>query len=797
MKRFTTEEARRHFRAFLAQRLTQSERIGRSDLEEFYRHGESWGFSSSETDDELFSVRRSLTHADERDRSMGARYAALAIGAVVMTGGFLAALFLFPEYLYFGAAPREKDPEISTREEAGAGAGGSVVASSVDAMPEWWNAEAALAHAQLARERAGAPWTKNVRSFDPAQRALAYEAMAGELAATATAPVVRQGLERLWQELILIEPDAKALETLQRETFDLISPEAASPGASEEYTTSFATLQSVGRALSRFDAPPERVTDWKRALAAELKLSPERLEDTDWLAACFAAVGAGWLDRLATSDLTLADVTERRNQLQRMLQRFVADRKETDRIEADFTRDYLLRRSEDWETFQTSLAMLSNSPSTEAVAALIDLMEGTTDAELQEALASSLRRRYDRPSTEAPDELAANLRGALGIATDSDFERRRRLNAFRIKEERWIATDTFRKTEPTLALKDLATFSRLTTQAWALESEARHPVFDELAKETPPDEEPEAEAPVSTGGGSFVDVAPEKLTQIEEDAKALQKARELLPTVRIGMLRRITRFAGEGSDVPYSAAEGILDYAAGEFVTTQESPVIATEMRKIVDWPTVTLALVDAMGVWSDDLPSDARRTLLQVFLGSDWMPAAKGWKSAAVADLLAKASARLNEIAGGAGGASPENLELAARIAEMVDLRREMLAPGDASASESIGAAYRALAGAAMKAVEASSPDSKALAEAKPLFAAVDRLASSDLQRAALYQRLVVRLEAERAARETPNFADRSRQLVEALAYADAESEDVMQQLLFGERTLFLLAMRGEETKK
>jgi hypothetical protein len=263
------------------------------------------------------------------------------------------------------------------------------------------------------------------------------------------------------------------------------------------------------------------------------------------------------------------------------------------------------------------------------------------------------------------------------------------------------------------------------------------------------------------------------------------------------MLRRISRVAGEGSDIPYDVADGILDYAAGEFVTSQESPVIAREMANLVDWPTVTLALVDAMDVWPGTEPSEPRRTLLRAFLGSGWTPAAKDWKSVAVAELLAKASARLNEIAGGGGGASPQNLERAGRIAEMIDLRREMLAPGDASSSESIGAAYRALAGAAMKSVEASSPDSKALAEAKPLFPAVDRLASGDLQRAALYQRLLVRLEAERAARETPEFADRSRQLVEKLAYADAESEDVMQQLLFGERTLFLLAMRGEETKK
>lgn len=798
MKRFTADEARRHFRAFLAQRLTQSERIGRSDLEEFYRHGESWGFSSSDTDDELFSVRRSLTHADERDRSMGARYAALAIGALIMTGGFLAALFLFPEYLDFGPRSNDEVPATSTGEETVAGGGGKVASPSIDALPEWWNSEAALAHAQLARERAGAPWARGVRSPEPAQRSLAYEAMASELAASATAPVIRQALERLWQELILIEPDAKALETLRRETFALISPDAGSPGAPEQYATSFATLQSVGRGLSRFDAPPERVADWKRALAAELKLSPDRLEDPDWLSACFAAVGAAWLDRLAASELTLSDVTERRNLLQRMLERFVASRKETDRVEAQFARDYLLKHSEDWETFQTSLSLLSGSTSTEAVAALIDLMEGTTDVELKEALASSLRRRYDRPASEAPDELAANLRGALGIATDSDFERRRRLNAFRIKEARWIAMDQFLpRAEPRLSLIDLETFARLTTQAWALESEVRHPIFDELAKESTPDEEPAAEDPVSIGGSSFVDIAPEKLVQLEEHAKALENADDMAPALRLDMLRRVSRFAGEGSDIPYPVAKGILRYAAGEHVTPQESPVIAREVANIVDWPTLTLALVDAMDVWPSTEPTDQRKLLLQTFLGSDWEPEGKEWKSVAAADLLAKASSRLNEIAGGSGGASPENLELAARVAEMIDLRREMLSPGDASRSESIGEAYRALAGAAMKSAEASSADSKALAEAKPLFPAVDRLASGDLQRAALYQRLVVRLEAERAARETPEFADRSRQLVDALAHADAESKDVMQQLLFGERTLFLLAMRGEETKK
>lgn len=797
MKRFTAEESRRHFRAFLAQRLTQSERIGRSDIEEFYRHGESWGFSSSETDDEIFSVRRSLTHADERDRSIGARYAALAIGAVIMTGGFLAALFLFPDLLDFGPAARSKDPANPSDVGTVPTGGTEPVAPLVDALPDWWNSEAALAHAQLARERSGAPWTRGVRSPDPAQRTIAYEAMASELSAAATAPVVRQGLERLWQELILIEPDEKALETLRGATFALILPDADSPGTPERYATSFATLQSVGRGLSRFDAPAERVTDWKRALAAELKLSPDRLEEADWLSACFAAVGAAWLERLAASDVPLSDLAERRNHLQRMLERFVASRKETDRVEAQFTRDYLLRHSEDWETFQTSLSLLSGSTSTEAIAALLDLMEGTTDAELKEALAASLRRRYDRPATEAPDELAANLRGALGIATDSDFERRRRLNAFRIKAQPWIVQDRFIFSTPKNALADLEKLARVTTQAWALESEVRHPTFDELAKEVAPEDEPSEAEPPSAGGSSFVEIAPEKLLQIQEHAKSLEKARELAPALRLDMLRRITRFAGEGSDVPYSVADGILDYVAGDFVTTQESQVIAREMANISEWPAVTLALVDSIGYWGESLPSEPRRQLIRAFLGPDWTPPEKDWRGAAVADLLEKASVRLHEIAGGSAGASPQNLELASRIAEMIDLRRKMLQPSDASASASIGEAYRGLADAAMKTATSAFPDSKALAEARPLFPAVDRLATGDLQRAALYQRLVVRLEAERAARENAAFADRSRQLVEALAAADAECEDVTQQLLFGERTLFLLAMRGEETKK
>jgi hypothetical protein len=797
MKRFTADESRRHFRAYLAQRLNQGDRIGRSDLEEFYRHGESWGFSSSETDDELFSVRRSLAHADERDRSMGARYAALAIGAVLMTGGFLAALILFPDLLDFGQRSVVEDASTATGEETAAGGGPAVVAPSVDALPEWWNAEAALAHAQLARERSGAPWVKDVRSSDPAQRSRAYGGMASELKGSATSPVVRQALERLWQELILSEPDAKAAEALRHETFELIAPEAGSPGGPQEYAISFATLQAIGRALSRFDALPERVEDWKRALAAELKLSPGRLEEPDWLSACFAAVGSLWLDRLAASDLTLAEVTERRNVMQRMLVRFVASRKETDRVEAQFVRDYLLRHGEDWETFQTSLSMLTMSTSTDAVAALIGLMEGTTDAELKEALASSLRRRYDRPASEAPDELAANLRGALGIAVDSDFERRRRLNAFRIKAEPWVVQDRFVFSTPKNALVDLEKLARLTTQSWALESELRHPIFDELAKDPEALEEVEEEtAPAFAGGSSFVDIAPEKLTQLREYAAALEKARDLAPAARLDLLRRITRYAGDGSDVPYPVADGILDYAAGDFVTPQEARIVATEMAKISEWPTVTLALVDAMGVWPEAAPSDQRQQLIRAFLPG-WSPAEKDWKNVAAAALLEKASVRLNEIAGGSGGASPELLELASRIAELIDMRREMLAPANASPSASIGTAYQALAQAAMKSVEAATPDSKALAEAQPLFPAVERLASGDLQRAALYQRLLIRLEAERAARETPAFGDRARRLLETLALADAESKDVMQQLLFGERTLFLLSMRGEETKK
>ncbi len=492
---------------------------------------------------------------------------------------------------------------------------------------------------------------------------------------------------------------------------------------------------------------------------------------------------------------------------------------EVNRLEADFVVSMLDKSPNQFMRYRKDIRDLAQNGEPLIVARFIDLMERTKTEQLQSEIAVWLIGRFDIPVGDVATrkasvspaagpnvtvndlnfdipKLATLIRAELGIeapvAVATAADRWQDLQA-RIDEP--LARLKFPAVNDEDYLKRIVDVSHYATLACAVaQQEPGFAIFDKLLEEGPPGTKKAdgTDPVVSTVDTSSSEPTPRQLDDVEQYVEPLERYETKLDTQksfeRLSYIRGLRNLAEDVPDISPQQAETIARYLVGpkEF---DEHTKLMEYIQPMSKWNRMVLALADAILTRVNDrAPAEA---LLSAFLGRELELDDARWQLSVYEQLLHIVHDRIADRTVTSDKSDPHQgyLEAASALHELHKIRAEVLgiAPGALSATQSSSEVLRLLVdrdGARMSGGSTKSPDGKFLAQLPHQLRTVEYLATNDLRRTVLLQRIRSRLLSIEIKRRQPNRAKEASQLIDDLASSDANAPDVIQQLAQGEAT-------------
>jgi hypothetical protein len=462
-----------------------------------------------------------------------------------------------------------------------------------------------------------------------------------------------------------------------------------------------------------------------------------------------------------------------------------------ERANVEFLAAALPVAGESWREFASQIQRCADSANPLIVLRLVELFEQLEDPSLQAFLADRLLRRAGVfPQSMDPEQVARTVRKALG-ADEVVSVSGRQENLTRAVEDLLATTADVQQDELLQQIVDLA---HAETMACALSQGAvGDATFEALQRDGPVRL---IAAPGSTVGGARRR-SPERAAATFQRDNVQRYVQYLLnPRGRVAQrrvfLRSIAMLAPDVSDLDLDLAEKLAAYLLRP-KPDDEHEAILEHVGAIGRWQNLRLALADQ--VLDTKLHADRVQDILTKIL-PPWRPdqSEAMWRERAHEALLENVLQDLSSSR--AGGESSDRIydELSAALRELYVTQARLLG---VSADAYTAATHPSDVLRLIVETYAARPSTGASIDLSALpheFDAVEYVATNDLERTVMLQRVWLQTLATAMKREQPRAAEELRRLVAELKQADVQAADLFVQLYAGHRALLQAWMLAGE---
>ena len=471
----TAEQAVDHVENLVQQKLGD-DFILKSDVRERIRsEGEQWGLPASQVD----AIIRTNTQSNYRRRRSEQSFTNLALCgagiAVLLVISFLAWAMLGGEMASYDIPeePHSSEPILP------------LAPANIETERDnsWWDDDLSIAAANtrlefpLLRRR-----ISEIASVDPARRSGAYKELVDHFLHRTTSDLHRRVFLELLSRCYALEPNDESADVIARALLgDVPGPEDRLSEDAQVYPSVFWAVRAAVAALAEESIAEERAARLSIPLSRVLGASFDYQQNRRSLEqACLGAL-AERLYRLLTTSVDGDPDTL--GSLQGVIAKEAArylDSSELDKLNAEFLVGVLDATPSEWRRYEALLVRTLRSSDPLAVVRLVDLYESTTEEDLQHFLGALLVRALGtagRPMTVA--EVAAEVRRSLGVTEDVDSGRRWLRFSKAAKSE--LAESRAGSDEASELFRATAQLARLSTLGCALaQGETGQRAFDDL-----------------------------------------------------------------------------------------------------------------------------------------------------------------------------------------------------------------------------------------------------------------------------------------------------------------------------
>ena len=777
IRQISEQQARAHIEHLVDAKLSENSRLPNDVRIRIESEGKQWGLNA-EYVGAIIKERTRLhdkRNRAERNFTHGALFAA-SVAALIVVGFF--------GWVAIQSKARRLQPAELIAEQSRLPA--PIVVDDADVDTAWWGEELEFAVGAARREmRSQRPVLVQLESKHPSQRRLAYGKLVGELFGKGhddehldllirvialcygrdpDQQAARQLLDDLLTRIPRSERDLRADDTLYSHAFVATQATVGLVSQSAHERQSDAATE-LGRAIGRtidaeLDAPALQQHAYEgvaerlyRLLIALAKSEPARVASAHAL--------------VAKRTASYLDATK------------------LEKLNTDFLVVVLSGASHTWREYEPLIRETVASKSPINAIRMLEVYEKTKDLELQAMLAEALIERIGKaPESRDVAAIANEVRKSLGVSAE-DIDNKR-LSRFLVGAGSLLAESRVDISDPESLLAEIVNLTYHSTLGCAVaQGTAGDATFDTLAEQDPAAFLTSKEPKVPREGSEPRSLEPTTVKMLNDRLKMLLSPRTS-PVTRFGFVESIAGLTDRVDDLAPDQAAALATYLLGK-KRIEEHRAILPHIEKLGRWKQVRLAVADKL----EDV--GLNREQLQ--------------------ETISKLIGREYILGGGDAGREELRVELLRGV--LADVKKEDIGDQDKYQvyNDATQALYDFYTAQAILLRTAEWPEqpvtptvvSQAMIEnqVKELLKAklspggkeqvqriqvdsraIDYLATNDLQKLVLLDRVWLRLLAVELARKRPGRKAEADALVEQLALRDRDADHILIQIRGGHET-------------
>ncbi len=773
------ERAYEHIARLVRKRMAGASVLRHSDRDRIFTEGGQWGLSPAELEaivaQQVELNRQTLAMRRRRSGLAAAIGATIALSVVV--AWFAWRLLRDPA----STVARVDDITIGGASKNGEAAGAASPASPDD----WWDFDlsVAMTRAEVELHYLNTALA-DVRSLSPQTRAQAYEHLLDGLPRVCESRTATSVLQEIVAGCYALDPSDEASQRLREQLLEHLPQSGDSlPKDTRDFQQAYAAVQMAAAALTRVGVSEERSVAMQRALERELEftLTADRTAKDAVSRQCLGAltrilyqvvIAGAKVQPFAAQPLHAYVAAEAPRSL---------DAAVVEQLEAQFLKALLSSNEEVWRQHQSALLRMTSSNEPSIVLQAVELLEWSKSDDLRYFLAARLLHRIGvTAEAQSFKEVARLVREKFGVRavadTTSDVKQQ-----FIAAAAAQLAALGQPADQPLALVEETVQLARLSAMGCALsQGEMARTTFDELASQKPftLPKTGDTSSPQIVSGDA---VANARAKLVGRYIESLERSNH--PVQRLSYFKGVVENAEHVVEIEPHHGAALARYLLAT-KPEEERHAIDPMIPVVGRWKMVRLGIADLLA------ETTLRQEVVQILVGrvlEESIDVAPGddWKANLRQRLLRSVAA------GGAGSTDRHPFDAAQHALRdlYIAQAKALGAPLNSySAADSPSEVLTAIINqvASRKASGKRSTHSEAfLARLPHELAVVDFLATDDLRRYVLLERVWLRLlESEMAERRSPQ-AGQAHELVESLLRSDAAAGDLIVQLRDGQAAL------------
>lgn len=586
IRQISEQQAREHIEQLVDVKLAESSRLQEDVRSRIESEGKQWGLNAEQVGAIIKERSRLLDKRtrSERNFTHGALVAA-SLAALVVVG-------FFGWVAIQSNTPKLKPVEVRV-EQPGVPTPIVVDESNVDTA--WWGEELEFAMSAARREiRSQRVVFVQVESKQPTERRSAYDKLVGELFGDELDEERRDLLIRVLSLCYARDPDPQAARQLLDRLITHI-PRTERDLRSDDVICAqafVATQAAVGLVAESADArQSDASTELGRAIGRtiDVGLDPPTLQQhayegvAERLYRLLIALAKSEPTRVASAHAVVAKQSAA-----------YLDASKLEKLNTDFLVVVLSETSPAWRPYEPLILQTVASKSALNVVRMLEVYEETTDLALQAFLAEALIARIGTaPESREVGVVASSVRKSLGVTAEEVKDKR--LTRFVIGANSLLGEQRADMKDPEALLAEMVAFVYHSTLGCAVaQGRSGDATFDTLAEQDPtafltPEER--AETPVRDEQPKSLE--PTTLRMLNDRLGMLLNPRTS-PVTRFGYVETIAGLTDRVNDLAPNQAGAIATYLLGK-KRIEEHRAILPYIEELGKWKQVRLAVADQL----------------------------------------------------------------------------------------------------------------------------------------------------------------------------------------------------------
>lgn len=778
IRQISERQAREHIEQLVDAKLVDNARLPIDTWTRFESEGKQWGLSS----DQVTAIIKERTQLqDKRNRSErnfthGALFAASIAGLIVL--GFFGWVAIQSNAAKLPVAEFVAEPSNLPA---------PIVVDESNVDTSWWGEELQFAVSAARREmRSLRPDLIRIESKEPNERGSGYGQLVKEIFDRELESEQRDLLMRVLSFCYARDPDDDAARQVLDGLITRIPRSERNLRSDDElYANSFVATQAAIALVTAATDNRERdaAAELGRAIGRTIDpgLDPPALQQhafegvAERLYRLLIALARSEPALVASSHATVAQQAAR-----------YIDPSKLEKLNADFLVVVLAGAGHMWREYEDLIRATVASKSPILVVRMLEIYEKTKEAELQKVLAELLIERIDdAPESRDVVSIANAVRKSLGVLPEGVDNKR--LTGFLVGAKSLLEGPRAEVREPEALLLEIVNLAHHSTLGCAVaQGSSADATFDSLAEQDPetfltsdrPAEPPEVDEPKVLDASG--------LRMLNDRLRVLLNSRTSSVT-KSGFVESIARLTDRTDDLGREQAAGLATYLLNK-KRVDEHQAILPHISKFGKWKRVRLAVADQLDEASVT-PAQLQEVVTALLGREIELGEGDAGREAARVELLndVLADAKKDDVGDqdkyqvfNDAAQSLYDFYTAQAIMYQVEEWSDEPVTPTVVAEALIGTRVKQMLEAKI------SPEQKTQIQQIEIDSrAVDYLASNDLQKLMLLDRLALRLLAVDVARKHPDRGLNAAALVDQLAVRDRDSKHVLLQLRDGQESV------------